>query len=112
MSNRGSQCWKLLARARWIGVLALFLLGHAVAIDTMHRHEGADRATIHAGTSVSSPNGTDPDGRDGTDGCPACQLQQNSTADVARPLAPVVPDRSTTVASTERVAAILQAGDT
>lgn len=112
MSTRGIYRWKAVVATRRVGVVALLLLLHAVAIDTTHRHQGADLSGSRAAAAMGAPAHHGGNAADGPDGCPACQLQQSSVADVVRTTAPIEVATTSQRSGLERAAAVLRAGDT
>ena len=95
---------------RRIGAVALVLLVHAVAIDTLHRHAfAADR---HTSAAVTAPADSGTSSNHEPGGCPACQIQHNSVADLARVSEPFAVETTPAVLATERLQAILRSGDT
>jgi hypothetical protein len=111
MSAKGFYRWRGVVATRWVGVAALLLLAHAIAIDTMHRHQGVCLSSSPASASMA-PAGGAADAQDGPDGCPACQLQHNSVTDLVASGEPVTARAARPNVALERIAAILCAGDT
>ena len=108
--NRALSILRSLLSRRHVGVAALFLLLHAVAIDTLHRHRFAAERHTTAAVTAPSDSGTTSNREPG--GCPACQLQHNSIADLPRVSEPFVAETAPLLLATERLEAILRSGDT
>lgn len=95
---------------RWIGVAAVALLVHAVAIDTLHHH--ASHATHGAALALSAPDGGSAKTVDGPGSCPACQVHQNPAANMATETCPLPTENEATRFQTRDLAEILRATDT
>jgi hypothetical protein len=110
MSRREVYPWRRLLAGRSIGVLAILLLAHAVALATMHHHGTA--AGRSAGAVAAAPSLAETTSYDEVGGCPACQLQQNFSADLPRLSEAFAAERPAFLLPTERLRTILRAGDT
>ena len=95
---------------RRIGVVALALLVHAVAIDTLHRHTFA--AERHTTAAVTAPSDASTTSNEAPGNCPACQLQHNSVADLPRVSEPFSARTAAPLDAVERLQAVLRSGDT
>jgi hypothetical protein len=99
-----------LASQRRIGVVALALLVHAVAITTLHHHAVAPEASAAAAVTAPSDHGAQ--SNEGPGGCPACQLQHGSVVDLPRVSEPFLAETAAALGGAERLQAVLRAGDT
>ena len=112
MANRRLYAWRRLLAQRWIGVAALALVVHAVAIDTLHHHAIAPDDRAGSVATMAPPGGPGATSNEGPGGCPACQLQQNSIVEIPRIAESFAVETSSLVLPTERLEAILRSGDT
>ena len=108
--NRALSILRSLLSRRHVGVAALVLLLHAVAIDTLHRHRFA--AEHHTTAAVTAPSDSGATSNPEPGGCPACQLQHNSIADLPRVSEPFADETTSLALATECRQGILRSGDT